>query len=81
MHGHPGYLLIHHVPERRTLGYALEDILGGHIAVACISMRNLVDLAENRNQKEVRDLQAIIQKQLDQLIQSNSEYYCHTTQN
>ena len=55
--------------------YALEDILGGHIAVACISMRNLVDLAENRNQREVRDLQAIIQKQLDQLIKSNSEYY------
>lgn len=45
--------------------YALEDILGGHIAVACIAMRNLVDLAENRRQTEVPDLQSLIQADVD----------------
>jgi len=51
--------------------YALEDILGGHIAVASIVMRNLVDLAGNHgadSSQQVPDVQAEIQKQLSEVI-------------
>ena len=52
--------------------YALEDILGGHTAVACIAMRNLVDLAENRRQSEVPDLQSQIQDAVDYATLANA---------
>ena len=53
--------------------YALEDILGGHTAVMSIAVRNLVDLAENRKQSEVEDLQSAIQSRLDQILEENEK--------